>query len=70
MAVCSHDVQFGSGKLTQNNRAFLIRANHMQRVLAGIDTDCADNGDVFSCKSWHVLLVLPNPRTDSVGRSG
>ena len=33
--------------LTQNDRAFLIQANHMQRVLAGIDTNCADNGDVF-----------------------
>ena len=28
-------------------RAFLIQANHVQRVLAGIDTNCADNGDVF-----------------------
>jgi hypothetical protein len=33
--------------LTQNDRAFLIQANHMQRVLAGIDTDCAENCDVF-----------------------
>ncbi|HWX37243.1 MAG TPA: hypothetical protein VNZ53_58750, partial [Steroidobacteraceae bacterium] len=24
----------------------------------------------LSCKSWHVLLVLQSPRTDSVGRSG
>jgi hypothetical protein len=29
--------------LTQNDRALLI----VQRVLAGIDTDCADNCDVF-----------------------
>ena len=29
--------------LTQNDRAFLIQANHVQRVLAGIDPDCAHN---------------------------
>ena len=56
--------------LTQNDRALVIQANHVKRVFAGIDTDCADNCDCLFCKAWHLLLVLQNSRTDSVGRSG
>src|SRR5580692_9910498 len=57
MAVCSQDVrQFGSGKLSHAERSRLSHSGQ----------SCA----ACSCQSWYVLLVLQNPRTDSVGRSG
>jgi hypothetical protein len=56
--------------LAQDNAAPLIQADHVKRVLAGIDPNRADNRGV--CLAWHdVLLVLfKSPKTNPVGRSG
>ena len=42
--------------LPQNDRAILIEANYMQRILARIDANRAAQD--LSCKSWWALLVL------------
>src|SRR5579863_8044760 len=72
MAACSQDVrQFGSGRPFRVERSC---PSHPCQSCAACSfryrSQLCGQRRRLSCKAWHVLLVLQNPRTDSVGRSG
>ena len=54
----------------QNDRALLIQANHVQRCSYQYRSQLRVQLRCLSCWTWRVLLVLFNPRPNSMGSFG